>query len=62
MEVDIARKRIALTLRLGDELPAKRKDVGSAPQRGGKPAPRREAERPPAAAGAMANAFARLKR
>jgi uncharacterized protein len=61
LEVDIPRKRIALTLRLGNDLPTKRGDSGSAPQRGAKPAARREPERP-AATGAMANAFARLKR
>ncbi|MDO8931037.1 MAG: helix-hairpin-helix domain-containing protein, partial [Rhodocyclaceae bacterium] len=58
LEVDIARKRVALTMRLADEIPAKRDHA--APQRGGKaPALKREA---PPAGGAMAAAFASLKR
>jgi uncharacterized protein len=60
LEVDAARKRIALTMRLTDELAAKR-DPGAAGQRRGNssPAPKREAA---AASGAMAAAFAKLKR
>jgi len=73
LEVDIARKRIALTMRLSDEAaPRKPHDarerdqqkVGSGatanrkPQHHASPAPRRE----PEAAGAMAAAFAKLKR
>jgi uncharacterized protein len=58
LEVDIPRKRIALTMRLADEVTAK-KDV-SVPRRSGKPdLPKREA---PAPGGSMAAAFARLKR
>ena len=58
LEVDIPRKRIALTMRLADEVTAK-KDV-SAPRRSGKPdLPKREA---PAPGGSMAAAFAKLKR
>ncbi len=58
LEVDIARKRIALTMRLSDEITAK-KDVQS-PQRGGK-APVLKREAPPPS-GTMAAAFAKLKR
>jgi uncharacterized protein len=58
LEVDVARKRIALTMRLSDEVTAKRE--ASAPSRGGKAAmPRRDAPPP---SGAMAAAFAKLKR
>jgi uncharacterized protein len=58
LEVDIPRKRIALTMRLADEVTAK-KDV-SAPRRSGKPdLSKREA---PAPGGSMAAAFAKLKR
>jgi uncharacterized protein len=62
LEADIARKRIALTMRLTDELPAKRGANETPPtRRGGStaPPPRREA---PPAGGAMAAAFAKLKR
>jgi uncharacterized protein len=60
LEVDIARKRIALTMRLTDEVAPKRDHAGSgAPRRGSSPPPRRE-EAP--AGGAMAAAFAKLKR
>jgi uncharacterized protein len=73
LEVDIARKRIALTMRLSDEaVPRKPHDAqertsgkvgagGTAnrkPQHHASPAPRRESE----PAGAMAAAFAKLKR
>jgi len=60
LEVDVARKRIALSMRMGDA-PAPREKVshGGTPNRqNSRPAPRRDA--PPA--GAMAAAFARLKR
>jgi uncharacterized protein len=58
LEVDIPRKRIALTMRLADEVTA-RKDV-SAPRRSGKPdLPKRDV---PAPGGSMAAAFAKLKR
>ncbi len=57
LEVDIARKRIALTMRLTDEAPAKRDhDV---PRRGHAASP---PKREPAHGGAMAAAFAKLKR
>jgi len=63
LEVDIARKRIALTMRLNDDaLPASRRSAappGRAPQGGGKPS-RRGAEGAPM--GAMAEAFAKLRR
>jgi uncharacterized protein len=58
LEVDLARKRIALTMRLADEVTAKKDAV--APRRSGKPdQPKREA---PAPGGSMAAAFAKLKR
>ena len=58
LEVDLARKRIALTMRLADEVTAKKDAV--APRRSGKPEqPKREA---PAPGGSMAAAFAKLKR
>jgi uncharacterized protein len=58
LEVDIARKRIALTMRLSDEVTAKR-DAGAPAPRRSAPPPRREAA---PAGGAMAAAFAKLKR
>ena len=58
LEVDIARKRIALTMRLADAITAK-KDTPPAP-RGGKPATQKQAPPPPG--GAMAAAFAKLKK
>ncbi len=63
LEVDAARRRIALTLRLDDALPAAgapapRRDARPAAPRAARPA--RTADRAPA--GAMAAAFARLKR
>ena len=68
MEVDIARKRIALSMRLDDEVPlAGGTARADPPARSGLPAPAR-APRPgrpgraPAAPGAIAEAFARLKR
>jgi uncharacterized protein len=68
LEVDVARKRIALSMRMSDT-PTPREKVshgvtggnprGSTPNRqNSRPAPRRE----PEPAGAMANAFAKLKR
>jgi uncharacterized protein len=58
LEVDIPRKRIALTMRLADEVTAKKEAV--APRRSGRPEqPKREA---PAPGGSMAAAFAKLKR
>jgi len=57
-EVDVARQRIALTMRVNDDaLPARRAVTG-----GRSDAPRRRAAPEPAAGGAMAQAFARLKR
>jgi uncharacterized protein len=66
LEVDIARKRVALTMRLGDEI--QRKPAGSSPQKVGagdtarrsSATPQRQPE--PTGAGAMAAAFAKLKR
>ncbi len=62
LEVDVQRKRIALTMRLSDEAAPKREHGGgaAAPRRQSQPqAPRREA---PPAGGTMAAAFAKLKR
>jgi uncharacterized protein len=61
LEVDIARKRIALSMRMADEAAPKRQHQPDAPRRGGRaaPAPRRETPPP---SGAMAAAFAKLKR
>ena len=59
LEVDIARKRIALTMRLGDEVTA-RKNAGDEPRKNSKAAqPGRETAAPE---GTMAAAFAKLKR
>ena len=58
LEVDLARKRIALTMRLTDDTPA-------APRTGGAPMTARAKQqqaRQPETGGAMAAAFARLKR
>jgi len=58
LEVDIARKRIALTMRLSDAVTAK-KDAGAAPRGGKAPVLKREA---PPQNNAMAAALAKLKR
>lgn len=60
LEVDLARQRIALSMRLSDDLPG-------APQTAGAPAPvsaraRQRQQSQPQPSGAMASAFARLKR
>ncbi len=62
-EVDIARKRVALTMRLNDDAPPARTSgsmgtgtAGGKPRRTGAPEPAATAQ------GAMANAFAKLKR
>src|SRR5690606_15240926 len=65
-EVDVARKRIALTMRLNDDaLPARRGASGPAEGRngraGGGGGGRRPAQAAPAPSGAMAEAFAKLK-
>ncbi|MBV2235509.1 MAG: RNA-binding transcriptional accessory protein [Sterolibacterium sp.] len=68
LEVDVPRKRIALTMRLADEIAkdrAEKSAKGSAgnPRSNGKPASRSQPrERESAPAGAMAAAFAKLKR
>jgi uncharacterized protein len=61
LEVDLPRNRIALTMRLNDELPAAgaRAGGGSAPLSN---KARQQQARQPEPAGAMAAAFARLKR
>ncbi|MEI2415704.1 Tex family protein [Orrella sp. JC864] len=62
-EVDVARKRIALTMRLNDDaLPARRAAGASAEPRGGRGgAGRRPGQSAPPPSGAMAEAFAKLK-
>ena len=69
-EVDVARKRVALTMRLSDDTPPARlggsvvsaggKGASGARPGAGKPRSMNQAE--PAAGGAMAAAFAKLKR
>ncbi len=63
LEVDIARQRIALTMRMSDEPTQGRRD-NAAPARGGNPGsrPQQRSAGAPAAGGAMAAAFAKLKR
>ena len=58
LEVDLLRKRIALTMRLSDEIPTAEKP-GSAPVSA---RARQREERQPETAGAMASAFAKLRR
>ena len=59
LEVDLARQRIALTMRMSDE--PKKHDAGS--QRGAPLSKQQARHNAPAPAGnAMANAFAKLKR
>ncbi len=58
LEVDAVRKRIALTMRLADEVTPKSDSRGAAPQRRNSPPQRSQ----PEPAGAMAAAFAKLKR
>ena len=60
LEIDLLRKRIALTMRLTDDIP-------SAPKTGSAPSPvtakaRQREERQPETTGAMASAFAKLRR
>ena len=62
LEVDVARKRIALTMRMSDEIPAKRDNPISAQVRNPASRQRATVPREPEAAGAMASAFAKLKR
>ncbi|MDO8348573.1 MAG: Tex family protein [Rugosibacter sp.] len=66
MEVDLARKRIALTMRLGDETqPAGKLGAGDTANRRsapGKKPPNSQPVTHPSAGGTMAAAFARLKR
>jgi protein Tex len=65
LEVDVARQRIALTMRLTDEATRKpaRTEAGDKPQAGRRPDKPREQARPakPEPSSAMADAFARLK-
>ncbi len=67
LEVDLQRQRIALTMRMGDEAPQGKRHDGPATTRNAPSAPRQP--RPPArpqasppAGGAMANAFAKLRK
>ncbi|MDA0190938.1 MAG: hypothetical protein OSW77_11595, partial [Proteobacteria bacterium] len=60
LEVDLPRNRIALTMRLNDELPAAGAKAGSGAPLSNKA--RQQQARQPEPAGAMAAAFARLKR
>ena len=67
LEVDVARKRIALTLRLGDEIPTKSADTPRHEARrgakvGADGTARRAQAAPPPVNNAMAAAFAKLKR
>ncbi|MBL8486561.1 MAG: RNA-binding transcriptional accessory protein [Rhodocyclaceae bacterium] len=62
LEVDIPRKRVALSMRLSDDAPARRPDSAPAGTRAPRPVPRREPDRAPAPGGTMAAAFARAKR
>jgi uncharacterized protein len=64
LEVDLPRQRIALSMRLADELPSAAKGSTGSPAA---PAPvsakaRQRQQNQPQASGAMASAFARLKR
>ncbi|WP_026350008.1 RNA-binding transcriptional accessory protein Tex [Bordetella sp. FB-8] len=65
LEVDVARQRVALTMRLNDAAePARRGQDGGSPAstRGGQRRPQVDAGRGSPANSAMANAFAKLKR
>jgi protein Tex len=71
IEVDIPRKRIALTMRLTDEVGAKRPDSNGGQRSNDRPVSRRDVERhsgntgsrnAPQVESAMASAFAKLKR
>lgn len=63
LEVDLARKRIALTMRLDDEPPTRGSGQGVVKDRDARPTTRGTGPRPEAAAGsAMAAAFAKLRR
>jgi transcriptional accessory protein Tex/SPT6 len=57
LEVDLDRKRVALSMRLSDEPPAVARVQPATPSGRGRQRQRRQ----PEAAGAMANAFARLR-
>lgn len=59
LEIDEKRKRIALTMRLADEIPRNKADESAKPHAAPARMPKREEPKP---AGAMADAFARLKR
>ena len=61
MEVDMARKRIALSMRLDDEPSAPTSSSAGAPSNTSRPKTKRTAIPSDVPAGAMANAFAKLK-
>jgi protein Tex len=62
LEIDIVRQRIALTMRLTDELPPPRAQTSSAENARNRSAPRQATKvTPPPAGGSMAAAFAKLK-
>ena len=61
-EVDIARKRIALTMRLSDDTPPASARAAGAPEPRKGSAPRRGATAAAPANNAMADAFAKLRR
>lgn len=61
-EVDIARKRIALTMRLSDDTPPASTRASGAPEQRKGSSPRRGATAVPPANNAMAEAFAKLRR
>ncbi|MDR0716006.1 MAG: S1 RNA-binding domain-containing protein, partial [Azoarcus sp.] len=65
LEVDLPRKRIALTMRLADEARPRRADAARAPEArldaGNRSAPRTGSRPPPAAENALALAFARAR-
>ncbi|MDR2259984.1 MAG: S1 RNA-binding domain-containing protein, partial [Azoarcus sp.] len=65
LEVDLPRKRIALTMRLADEARPRRADAAHAPEArrnaGSRSAPRAGSRPPPAAENALALAFARAR-
>jgi uncharacterized protein len=62
LEVDVPRKRIALTMRMGDE-PTQGKRPDSAPaNRGGQQRPQPRSSSPAPSGNAMAAAFAKLRK
>ncbi len=63
LEVDLQRQRVSLTMRLSDEpAPARKHEGGQAPNRSGRPNPPPPRQSAPPAGGAMAAAFAKLRK